>query len=369
MNENRLKTVAIIEDNPNNLKVLGTLLRQNGLNVVVATNGKQGIAVIEEVLPDLILSDVRMPEMDGYTMCRILKNNKTTHDIPIIFLTANNSTEDETNALSLGAVDFITKPINPPVVIARVMTHLSLREYTKGLEIQNRLLEENTRLRDDIDRIVQHDMKSPLQAVIAIPSMLMEEPGLDKKSVELLQLIVEAGDKLLFMVNSSLDLYKMEKGMYKLKPVSVSLYKIIHNVDQTLQSLRIAKNLKFCYTGFGENTADNIQVYGEEMLFLSLFSNLIKNAYEASPENENIFINAKLMDSIVQIEIMNCGEVPIPIRENFFSKYVTEGKDSGTGLGTYSAKLITETMGGTIQLDCSESGYTSLVLTFSAVQT
>ncbi len=130
---NRKKTVLIIDDSPINIEHLAQVLKSE-YHIKVANNGASGVAVARSQKPDLILLDIMMPEMDGYQVCRILKADDATRKIPIIFITAKTDTKDETKGLSLGAVDYITKPFRTPIVQARVRTHIRLKHNTDLLE-------------------------------------------------------------------------------------------------------------------------------------------------------------------------------------------------------------------------------------------
>jgi len=126
--------ILIVDDTPANIKILSNLL-QADYDISGATSGAVALELASsEQAPDLILLDIMMPEMDGYDVCRQLKKNKNTEKIPVLFVTAMNEIEDETLGLSLGAVDYITKPINPPIVKARVDSHMKLYRYREHLE-------------------------------------------------------------------------------------------------------------------------------------------------------------------------------------------------------------------------------------------
>ncbi|MFA6144994.1 MAG: two-component system response regulator [Sulfurimonas sp.] len=143
------KTVLIVDDIPANLTVLANLLKSE-YTVKAANNGQKAIEIVQKEAPDLILLDVMMPEMDGWEVCSILKNDSSTSHIPVIFLTAKNGTEDEEKGLKLGAVDFISKPFSPPIVLARIKTHLQNKEY------QDFLLNQSDWLRDEVAHKVAH---------------------------------------------------------------------------------------------------------------------------------------------------------------------------------------------------------------------
>ncbi len=128
------QTILVADDTPENIDLLSALLRQD-YRVKVATSGEKALAIVNSTEPpDLILLDIMMPGMNGYDVCRRIKANPDRRGIPIIFVTAMTSIEDERLGLEIGAVDYITKPISPPIVAARVRTHLALYDQTRLLE-------------------------------------------------------------------------------------------------------------------------------------------------------------------------------------------------------------------------------------------
>ncbi|OUL35407.1 hybrid sensor histidine kinase/response regulator [Nostoc sp. T09] len=144
MNISALETgvILIVDDNPNNLEVLSEALMDTGWEILVAVNGEGAIAQAEYACPDIILLDVMMPGIDGFTTCDRLKSNLVTCDIPIIFMTALSETVDKVKGFSLGAVDYITKPFEQEEVLARVKTHLKIRNLTKQQQAQNQQLKQ-----------------------------------------------------------------------------------------------------------------------------------------------------------------------------------------------------------------------------------
>ena len=138
---NHQGVILIVDDNPTNLEMLFDFLADAGFTVLVAEDGESAIARAEYAPPDLILLDILMPEMDGFETCRRLKANARTKDIPIIFMTALTETVDKVKGLSLGAVDYVTKPLQHEEVLARIQLHLQLRNLTKTLQDQNQRLE------------------------------------------------------------------------------------------------------------------------------------------------------------------------------------------------------------------------------------
>ncbi len=118
--------ILIIDDAPANIQTLSTILKERGYDINIATNGRQGLEVLERIRPDLILLDIMMPEMDGFETCQRIKASTAWREIPIIFLTAKTDTADIVRGFELGAVDYVAKPFNAHELLARVNTHLTL---------------------------------------------------------------------------------------------------------------------------------------------------------------------------------------------------------------------------------------------------
>jgi len=137
-----MSKILIVDDAPDSIKVLMETLRNLNDEILVATSGKIALEVALSQTPDLILLDIMMPEMDGYEVCTELKADAKTKNIPVIFITALDEVTDETKGFELGAVDYINKPICPPIVQARVKTHLKLKFAYQELERQNTILEQ-----------------------------------------------------------------------------------------------------------------------------------------------------------------------------------------------------------------------------------
>ncbi|MBF0303852.1 MAG: response regulator [Desulfamplus sp.] len=354
MNDVKQCSILVVDDTEENIDILSDLLGDD-YDVSVAMNGKDALHDIAKNPPDLILLDIMMPEIDGYEVCRRVKADPVTKEIPIIFISAMSEEIDEAKGLELGAIDYITKPISPSIVKSRIKNHLELQLARKELKQQNEILKDNIRLREEMEQIARHDLKTPLNALINIPGIMIKEGNLTPNQQEMLQMMEESGYRMLEIVNSSLDLLKMEKGNYKPNLVPVNILNLIQQIRGETLELFNTKGLSFNITldeqPFSED--QTFMVAGEEMLCYSMLANLIKNAIEASPENEPIQIVLKNGDRQL-IKIENKSAVPQQIKDKFFEKYSTFGKKDGTGLGTYSAKLIAETLKGEISFETSD---------------
>jgi len=148
------ETILIIDDNPANLGLLFDYLESKGFKVLVDTDAELALKAVTQTQPDIILLDILMPGADGFEICRRLKTNFKTCHIPVIFMTALTDSADEIKGLELGAVDYITKPLNVEKVLARVTTHLTIRSLQKQLQEKNDKLEErNNQLQEALDKI------------------------------------------------------------------------------------------------------------------------------------------------------------------------------------------------------------------------
>ena len=141
------RTILVVDDTPANLMLMNDLL-QSEYTVKIASGGARALKIANgESVPDLILLDIMMPEMDGYEVCRQLKADPATREIPVIFLTARTQEQDEKHGLALGAVDYITKPVNPAILLARVRTHLAVKAAADFMRDRNLLLEQEVERR------------------------------------------------------------------------------------------------------------------------------------------------------------------------------------------------------------------------------
>ena len=137
--------ILVVDDGPESLKMFNFCLRKAGFGIAIAQSGEEALQRAVQILPDLILLDVIMPGLDGFAVCRQLKSNTRTRDIPVIFVTARHDSIDKIKGFEVGGVDYLTKPVQPAEVVARVNTHLTIRRLQRELQIQNAQLQEKKR--------------------------------------------------------------------------------------------------------------------------------------------------------------------------------------------------------------------------------
>ncbi|MEI6414838.1 MAG: response regulator [Pseudomonadota bacterium] len=355
-------TVLVVDDTPDNLTLVSGLL-ENDYQVKVATRGDKALKICETAPPDLILLDIMMPEMDGFEVCRRLKADLATASIPVIFLTALNDVASTVKGLGLGAVDYVAKPIEPAILKARVASSLRLFQAHEALRQQYDLLIDNARLRDDVEQITRHDLKNPLSAILGMVSALQSDSHLTQEQTQQIKGIEQATYDVLHMVHLSADLLLMEQGKYRLKPQPVDLVNLITRVAEESRQAFAGKRITLL-THFPELVEGIlITLPGEPLLLYSLLHNLVKNAAEAVQEGETVLVTLYDGEPLV-ITVHNPGLVAAEIHDRFFEKFVTHGKEGGTGLGTYSAKLFVEAHGGRIDMESQAEKGVTLSLAF-----
>ena len=236
--------------------------------------------------------------------------------------------------------------------------------HIKGFLTDISKQKELDQLREDVERITRHDLKSPLMSMILGMRMMQKESNLFDRQRDILHELELSGNRMLAMINLSLDLYKMETGTYALEPEPLDLLRLVRGIAQTALENQRRKNLHLRVLVEGETPLPDavFMLEGEELLCYSMFNNLLQNAAEASPPEAEVTVSMSKKGEWAEVEIHNMGVVPESIRSAFFEKYSTAGKSGGTGLGTYSARRIAQTHKGDIGFSTSEAEGTTLTV-------
>jgi PAS domain S-box-containing protein len=215
-------------------------------------------------------------------------------------------------------------------------------------------------LRTDVESVVRHDLKSPLGSVQNAMELLELMGPLSREQAQVVNEVRILTRRMQDLISLSLDLHAMEAGAFSPSLGPVDLCEVVEAQRLELRTLVEGKGLKLSLVS--ECPQGPFFVNGERRLLDAVFSNLLKNAAEASPEGGEITVRLENEGPLAEVFIHNRGEVPKSIRERFFEKYATSGKPHGTGIGTYSARLMARTMGGTLSLNTEEPGCTTLIL-------
>jgi len=334
--------LLLVDDNPRNLQLLGTLLRIHlDCDQAIAMNGKEAIAQAEAVMPDLILLDIMMPEMDGYEACTKLKANPATAEIPVIFLTAVVQPEEIVRGFNAGAVDYISKPFQAAELMARVKTQLKIQENYHTIQRQN---DE----RKQLLHVLCHDLANPFAAIISTMEMITDGESFLKLKKALLD-TAENGLNLIDLVRRIRSLE--EKGV--LNPERpVALNDMLTKAQLLLRTRFSAKNITLI-----ADIQNDTTVMVEPICFInSVLNNLLSNAIKFSFPNSEIFLKATMVDGHTTIIIQDNGiGMPEIILENLFnirkmtSRPGTAG-ETGTGFGMPLVKRFIEASHGSIKI-------------------
>ncbi|MCX7143859.1 MAG: response regulator [Proteobacteria bacterium] len=353
-------TILVVDDTPDNLHLLSQLFKDE-YRVRVAHNGKKALEICcADDPPDLVLLDIMMPDMDGFEVARRMREHPNSETIPVIFVTAMTGDEARLKGLELGAVDFVTKPIDPEVLKPRVRNFLRYVELHKQLQADYDGMLDAARLREEVEQITRHDMKGPLAGVLGLVQALADDSSLGRKQTELVRSVEETALQLLDMINLSSELYKIETGRFTLNAQPVKVGDVLRRIVEISRTTFRERGLTISVDTDVPMGEEMPVALGDAMLCYSMFQNLVKNACEAAPGDSRVTVELK-DETPLRIEIRNTGAVPADIRGRFFDKFVTKGKPGGTGLGTYSARLLAQAQNGDILLDVSDVENTTTV--------
>ncbi|PKP49863.1 MAG: hybrid sensor histidine kinase/response regulator [Bacteroidetes bacterium HGW-Bacteroidetes-11] len=350
--------ILIVDDLPQNLAVLGNILRDEGYQLAIANNGKQAISIAISRTPDLILLDIAMSEMDGLTACSLLKNNNITAGIPVIFLTARIEPEDILNGFKVGAVDYITKPFKAGELLARVSTHIELKKARDLIVKQKNELSQALSTKDKLFSIVSHDLKSPFSGLLLMSNLMVENYETFSKAelLESLVLVRDTADQVHLLMQNLLNWARLQNQTLSFNPASLPL---VDEVTKTIEVLKLNSSKKSI--DIIVNIPHNTKVIADTDLIRIIIHNLIGNAIKFSYSGGRIYVSAESTDNHIVTKIRDYG-VGIPakkIGEIFVIgiSRTTPGtaNEMGSGLGLVLCKEMVEKMGGTIGVT-SESG-------------
>jgi two-component system sensor histidine kinase/response regulator len=341
-------TILVVDDYPRNLRIVSETLTAHDYAVVTASSGASAITQAEAIPPDIVLLDLMMPVMDGLEVCRRLKSRAATKEIPIIFLTAAEEKKLVTTALELGAVDYIVKPFNPAELLARVRTHLELRQTRDELR---RIIQQ----KNELMSVVAHDLKNPLATIRLSAQLLQEQPNPEPASfAKTINRIISACDDSLAFINARLENNAKEVAISQLSIGDVSLADVILLVVQQNHTAAAAKAIALNISGELAGVIVRADYFG----LVQVIDNLVSNAIKFSPPGRPVEIGAaRVNGESVRIEVRDQGPGLTPgdfdhLFEPFrrLSATPTAG-ESSTGLGLNIARRLVEAMRGEIGCD------------------
>ena len=350
--------ILIVDDVQQNIQVVGTMLREAGYSIMPATSGSVALQRVQKKLPDLILLDLMMPEMDGLAVCQRLKEDPAARHIPIIFLTASNEMEHLVQGFKAGAVDYITKPFNAPELMARVRTHLELKHARDAIVRYTQELARLNNEKNEFMGIVAHDLRNPLGTITGFADLVLDDPEIPREEIhDFTRRIRDTAARMSEMVQNLLDANRIERGEVKLSLAPTDLCASLTSVVETYRPRAAAKQqVIHLQTG-------NIPLVAlvDPNVIIQVFENLVSNAVKYSPSGKNIFVRLMKTADGTHCEVQDEGPgLSGEDQKKLFGKFARlsakpTGGEHATGLGLSIVKRLVEAMGG--QVGCeSELG-------------
>jgi signal transduction histidine kinase len=362
--ENPTATIMVVDDTPPNLKLLEEMLQGRGYRVMQFPRGAMALKAAVRNPPDLILLDIMMPEMDGFEVCRRLKADESLKDIPVLFISALDGTDEKIRAFSAGGLDYVTKPFQQAEVLARVKTHLDLRRQQVRIEAQKRQLQEDhdrlcelEGLRDNLTDMIVHDMRSPLMGILGYAELLLgelKELGHEELASDVGK-ILATGGRLRDMVTTLLDISRMESNEMPLQKEACDLRRVIADAMASLGALVNDSTVLF------DPPVDGMATICDREICCRVVANLVANAVKFTGRSGAVRVGLDRVPEGVRVTVCDTGPgIPPDYHKRIFEKFGQvaarkEGKMYSTGLGLTFCKLAVEAHGGRIGVD-SEVG-------------
>ena len=371
------KVILLVDDTPENIDVLNGMLRD--FKRKIATNGERALKIATgPTPPDLILLDIMMPGLDGYEVCRRLRADETTRDIPVIFLTAKTAKEDIVKGFEAGGQDYVTKPFDPNELMERVKTQLKLRHQQKMLENMNVVLEQKVRERtiqleesnrkleeafeklkvldeakSNFLKLISHEIRTPLNGIVG-STYFLEDMVQDEDLKEFIAILKESVERLEHFAVNALFLTQIDTRKKDIKPIPVDLNKALQEA--------LEENRKFM-----EEKQKNLQldipelppVLGEKKVLVKSLSETLKNAIKFSTEKE-IYLRAAEENNVVMVQITNdAKEIPEEKLKNITEAFgmAEQHMDKNSGLGLAIVSACQELMDGSLDIESKEGKF------------
>jgi len=387
LEENAQMSLLIVDDLADNRMLLHLDLEDElaGVKIDEATGGKQALQLICENDYSVVICDFMMPEMDGFELFEEVKTRCTLNNMPpFIFLSANKQKEVAEQGLRIGAMDFMTKPYDLVELIFKIknlarikLLNDSLKESKAHMAEVNKKLEQLNREKDDMLRIVSHDMRDPLNSIQGLSSLIKNRDYKQDDIPEFGEIIHRSSEKLLTLVNTILEMSKIESGNLKIENKEANISKILDDIVQNFEVKAVQKNIQLTC----KKPDRPVSFFTDATRFDQIVNNLVSNALKFTESGGRVDIKLEKISENhssphksngFRVAIKDSGiGIPQEMMPTLFDKfsknqrYGTQ-KEEGNGLGLYIVKQLTELLGATIEVESTEGRGTTFTLEFEA---
>ncbi|HZI94693.1 MAG TPA: response regulator [Patescibacteria group bacterium] len=361
--------ILVVDDEPRNIRLLESLLARDDYQVLKATDGQEACRRIIEDNPDLVLLDAMMPQMNGFEVCSWIRGRAATALMPVVMVTALNSTEEKVHALETGADDFLSKPINRMELTAKVKALLRVRSLQEALARKNEELRRAEALRESLVQMIVHDLKNPLTGIqAAIDLMIESHLGPNPGAMRLAGSVRLSCHSMMEMILNMLDIGRMEDNVCVLEAADHDLSGVIaRDVEECLGMARAAgvEIVVECPT-----PAPRVRV--DRGLVQRVIANLLNNAVKHTPAGGRVTISTRPVGDQpqgdrIEVRVGDTGEgIPAAEAERIFEKFARVAGQRGAtrqdrGLGLTFCRMAVEAHGGRIRVE-SEPGRGSVFI-------
>ena len=331
-------TVLVVDDVVSNVLLLKVLLTNEKFKVITAGNGKEALSQAVNARPDLILLDVMMPEMNGFEVAERLKADPETQHIPIIFLTALNTTADIVKGFKVGANDFISKPFNKEELVIRVTHQISLVAAKRIIVAQTEELRKTIMGRDKLYSVIAHDLRSPMGSIKMVLNMLilnLPSETIGEEMYELLTMANQTTEDVFSLLDNLLKWTKSQIGKLKVVYQELNMVEVVEGVSEIFTMVASLKNIKIVQ----DVPVENVAVRADIDMIKTVIRNLISNAIKFSNEGSEVVVSLTEEDgmAIVSVKDSGCGiddenQKKLLHTDTHFSTFGTNNEE-GSGLG------------------------------------
>ena len=357
----RKETAVVIEDTKTTLAIIKHILKKQGIKVITAENGKEGLEKIKKFAPDIIVCDIFMPVMDGFQVCHEVKTSPFTRQIPVILLTSSGKKEDTLKGLALGASDYIVKPFDEDELLGRVNNLLAnkklydeLRAANVELEQKNLDLEKLHREKENFYSILTHDLRAPLTSILGFSNFLLKDylEKCDEGMTVALKTIRSAAERQLSIIEDALEIFQFERGK-SLQMEKADLGDAVHDILLAQYPDIKERGLELFVNGkpYSPKERAPLLCVFNPFKIGRVIENLVNNA--AKYAMRKIDVSYEMRNNHAELRVEDDGKgIPEKYLDKIFQDFFQiPGSVKGTGLGLSSAKRIVEAHKGRIWVE------------------